>query len=690
MFGFNPHRVQFLGSCFLSSGASPPPFFTQEESGPGRAGHVLEMATDALTAFLEKDFQRAEAELSALSKDDADDPRIRHNALVTRFYSHRAQEDVDDLVLFVASFVPDDASLSKHAFFDRVESDPALCKTIYSKVGPVALYNVTIIAYIEAYVQSAAALGAALYLNVEAMEDWLALKTCFLLADVYLRLGNVSEAATVAAYAEKLLPSFAKQSTPQSGQSVSSQPQSEMKVLAPKWSGRGKAVLDSPSSYEDANFCMHIYNARLSAAFDGTRSIRKEAKSAVFAADDSDSRPTSAALLIKSRVEPNLSKSLRILASIGTQCPPHIMKKVRPLTLNSLGILHHRLGRHSVAAVYFEHARRAFLQLFAEDDQSPDDSEDKTLPVYPSVLSSVNDTHVCYNLALQNFKLGDYSRALELFSVSARADKTLATNSPMLWIRMAECCVGLESTAAENRQSLAVEGFGRGRRLIMRSEERGEGLGMEYASTCARGAIEILDRLKAESGSTGVERSRADGMISGTGTRQGKPDVSDSSPIHTEMDSNWLRGAALSLLAYSSLSFDADSAINACDQLIKMYPQADNERGVLGRLYSAEALCLLGRADEAANRLAPLMAMSISNESNFKEAAYINMALSQMGNKDFAAAARAAKIALKIAVQKGSKGLRQEASFVAAYIFLRNDDAETARQLLRSLLVPVE
>lgn len=615
------------------------------------------MSTDPLTAFLSSDFQTAESSLSSLSTS-SDDPRIFHNLFITRFYGSLTQSSLDNLLFFVSSQLPTRPS-TKAQFFSQVTSNPSLLKPLETQLGPVALYNVAVIAYVQGHLPAAAAISKLLYSNVEAMDDWLALKVCFLLADVHLRVNEVTTASTATSYADRLL----QWSTKGESNSLPDMPR-----LAPDWPGRATATLGAPVTQEDAKFCLHIYNARLGATGEGAKN-RKEAKSAVLAADDSETRPTSAALLVKARLEGSLSKGLRILASIGGQSPPKKMKKVMPLALNSLGVLHHRLGRHALAACYFEEARRAFAELFGESGGV-------------AALSGVRDSNVCYNLALQYIKLGDYGRALELLSVAARKDATLAESSALLWIRMAECCVGVDSSGKEDRHILGVEGTGRGRRLVMRMEPLNEGLAMEYASTCARGAIAVLNKRKSQAAGGSPRKVKRPSLVE---TRQEPLDDEQTEAIQVEED-NQLRGAALCLLAYSSLSFDPHAVIDACDELNGLYPQSENERALLGRLYAAEALCQLGRADEAANRLAPLLAVSESSDSNLKEAACINMALSHVSSGDINAATRAAKIALKVTTARhGGNSLHKQATFVAAYVFLRGGEVDSAKQILRSL-----
>lgn len=610
------------------------------------------MSTDALTAFLATEFPKTEAALSALTST-TDDPRVTHNLHITRFYSSRSQSALTNLIYFISSHIPS-GPLTKAEFFTKIVDEPAILKTLHSKLGPVALFNAAVIAYAEGFLSAASALVRHLYPNIEAMDDALALHLCFLMADVHLRMNDTRQALQATSYAERLISQW--------GKKESDETMEQLPRMAPQWLGRTISLLEPPITFEDAKFSLHIYNARISAAEDGSKN-RKEAKSAVLAADDSDTRPTAAALLVKARVEANHSKGLRILGSVGSGCRDGIWKKIKPLALNSLGVLHHRLGRHALAACYFEEARRAFSALFEIDGTGV------------GGMALMKDASVCYNLGLQYMKLGEFSRALDLFSVCARKDSAMAEGNVLLWIRMAECCIGMDNAERSDPYKLSKEGRGRGSRMVIRMEPLDEGLAMEYASTCARGALAILD-----------QRKKKDDLVS-SAPKRGIAEKAKMEKIASLKDYEvLLRGAALCIMAYSCLSFDPHATLDACEKLQKLYPQSDNERALLGRLYAAEALCQLGRPADAANRLAPLLAINENNESNLREAACINMALSHMSGGDVHAASRAAKVALKVANNtERPNSLRRQAGFVAAYIFLQSDETETAKRVLRVL-----
>lgn len=674
------------------------------------------MASDALSAFLQRDFARVDqllnsfaphssppstktnsdftsiipannndnpnsvnTVLNVVDKPSVDDPRTRHNALVAEFYRNPGLHSADPIILYLASFVPPDRcrAFTADEFLRLIAHDIEALKLIHARVGPVALYNLAIIAYHRQRLDAASLAGSVLFDNIEAMDEWLALLCCFLLTDVYLRLHDVPLAITVLSYADKLLPSFSKPaihlSKSDDSKAAPNDNTATIQTLSPQWDGRHVAILEHPTSYVDAKFCMHIYHTRVSAtgdAGDSSRSNRKEAKAAVLAADDAQSRPTSAALLVKARVEQNYAKGLRILSSIMNNCPPSMLAKVRPVALNSLGILHHRLGKHAVAACYFEHSRREFEALF--DQQQ----------CHLSVMSSVRDSHVSYNLALQYIKLGEYDTALKLFSNCVKADPVFAERNSILWLRMAECCIHLQKAPHDNTNArLNIEGKGPSRRMVVRTNDDTDEIVMEYATVCARAALRILDRKSGHHASNGDHGDGNDEPV-----EVEKQWLASATALQAGVDDIELRGAAWSIIAYASLSFDPTAVIAACDELQKLHPKLDDERCTLAQLYAAEAHCMLGQAKEGAKRLAPLLSASVALGDHIREAAYVNIVLTNASGEDLVSATRSARAALKLFNGGGKRvtgKFRKQAMFAAAYVFLRNGETDAARDALR-------
>lgn len=642
------------------------------------------MTTEAFSALLSRDFKRSLELLGTIAKQipSGSKSRVDHNAAVVNLYaaggpgSPDAEPHIRDLVHAAAGALPEgERPKSVDHFFAETVKNRALLNTVYSSCGGVHLYNLGVIAYNSDRIESAAAIGEVLYANVEAMEDWLALRSCFLMIDIHLRSGSLPSAANAGAFAERLIPGFS------SNGSADENATSTLFPVAPNWKGKTASVMEPPISFKDASFCMHLYNARIGAAYEASNKVRKDAKNAVVAAEDGEGRPTSAALLVKARLESNVQKGLRTLKSIRQQTSDETFKQVYPIMLNTLGVLHHRLGLHAAAACYFEKSRTEFIEAAKSDAGNGKGWEggNKDDDTVLKVKQSPEDTHVAYNLALQYMMMGVYKEALAMFATCARSDEILATTSPMLWIRMAECCVAECNKNLGSSQGVRLDGRGKGRRLVLWSEPYGEKKLFSHATICARTAISILDKAK-------MVRSKASESESGAASSGGASSSKDKDKNNSAQEDAKLRSVALAILAHASLEVDAKTALDSCNELVDVSSSIDPERAVLGRLYGAEALCMLGRPDDAVERLAPLLAMRTMAHAAIRDGAFVNVAMAHTMRGDMATAARAAKAALKVTGgQEKKETPRREALLVAAYVFLREGDMLNARSTLHSL-----
>lgn len=174
-----------------------------------------------------------------------------------------------------------------------------------------------------------------------------------------------------------------------------------------------------------------------------------------------------------------------------------------------------------------------------------------------------------------------------------------------------------------------------------------------------------------------------------TGSASATSTAPSNRPASNVDDDTELRGAAWTLIAYASLSFDAIAVVHACDRLGKLYARmSEHERWKLAQLYAAEALCMLNRPKQAVQRLSPLLNASFHLDAHVREAAYVNMALTHVCANDMVNADRAARVALKMYTSAESpthRDIRKQAVIVSSYIFLRNGDTEAAREVLRLL-----
>ncbi len=648
-----------------------------------------DVTTEAFSALLSRDFNKSHELLASISKQlgPGSKSRVDHNAAVVNLYaaggpgSPDAQPHIRDLVLAAVSAIPEaDRPKSVDQFFSETTKDRSALNTVLSACGVVHLYNLAVIAYNSDRISAAASIGEVLYVNIEAMEDWLALRSCFLLIDVYLRLDDLSSAVSAQVHAERIIPGFSGESE-NSGNAASSSDKAQPTLfpVAPKWKGKSASVVEPPVSFDDAKFCMQLYNARISSALEVAGKPPSHSKFGVEPAEDATGRSLAASLLMKARLESDTEQAMKTLASIKSLGPEETYRKVLPIMLNTFGVLHHRIGKHAVGAFYFHQAREAFLKAIESKTESGQGWEggNKDDDVSLSVTRAPHDTHVTYNLALQYMKMGVYQEALGMFSLCARSDKLLASTSPRIWIRMAECCIAEANKSYVNSQGVDLEGRGRGRRLVLWTQPYEEKKVFSYAAICARAALGILDETKKK--------------LEGHDEGDGNSKANDEKESEAKEEAK-LRCVAFALLAYALLEVDAKMALDACNDLVDVSSSIDSERAVLGRLYGAEALCMLGRPNDAVERLAPLLALRTLGHASIRDGAFVNVALAHSMRGDMTTAVRAAKAALKVTGGQDKKETpRREALLVASYVFLREGDVANARTSLHSLrVIPVK
>jgi hypothetical protein len=605
------------------------------------AAPMAELSSAALAAFTSADHERAAtclADLAALSLTvAAPDPRVAYNTAVLHFYSRGGVGGAGPLLAATVDLLPEAvrAAVPREPMSRTLATlaAPDVLAAVRAAVGFVPIFNAAVVAYNGGRIWAADKLVTFLFSHVEAMEeDWLALRTCLLAMDIHLRTGALAAAGRVMTYVEDLF--------------HAADPALPFAKVTPPWPGAAVSIMTLPTCRAEVTCCMHLYAARLGAAQSDAKLLKKEAKSAVVLSADDGPTPTAAALLVKAKLDLNASKVLRVMESVHAQAPPRVRAAAWPLLLNNLGVIHHRLGRHALAALYLERSRAAFSSLFGAERRST------------SVLVRARETHVAYNLGLENLQLGHHRAALTLFSDCARADEVLASRSPMLWIRIAECCVGEAGGTQSNAPVAQVRGRGLCRRHVLCAPPGADATLMQYAAMCSRAALAIMDRSPVAFATTVADEVTADAA-------------------------NRQRCAALALIAFTTLHFDPAAAIVACDELVSCSRPGDSDHAVLGRLYGAEALCSLGRPDEAVDRLAPLLAMSGASFADGREGAFVNAALAHTLRGDMAAAVRAAKAALKVTAASATNcSPRRDAIAVAAYVNLRDDNVEAARHIL--------
>eukprot|EP00898_Chlorokybus_atmophyticus_P005121 jgi/Chlat1/560/Chrsp103S01128 len=416
------------------------------------------------------------------------------------------------------------------------------------------LNKAIILYHMQQYAAAAAELEP-LYRNIEPIDEAAALRVCLLLLDIFLAARLPDKAVGVLDYVEKAFGYLLTSGESADASLHTQQPQALLPAAAgasnsnildgaelsldavealegESYTGVGvinrttaSAPLPSASPWPasvdksvlaisaDFKLWLHLHKARLQLLTRNTKGTKKEVKSAL-----SVSRENSQALFLKAHLEYS-RRNFRKAMKLHTAFTGSTDMSLAPLFYNNMGCIHHHLGKHATAAIYFSRAFNAATANLKQPLTVPAFSKDKRL-------------HIAYHAGIQQLLLGNYTAALALFQQAT----ALYHTRPYLWLRLAECCVQAYATGQAARfshetgthrkptsKSVIAGSLGTGklRQLVLPTgrtasavasdeppsgvsngfdSKRGE-LSLDYAAICLRNAAHLINRLDATSAS---------------------------------------------------------------------------------------------------------------------------------------------------------------------------------------------
>lgn len=308
---------------------------------------------------------------------------------------------------------------------------------------------------------------------------------------------------------------------------------------------------------------------------------------------------------------------------------------------NNVGCVHHKMRRHQIALYYFQKA----LVLATDTNARVLHPDGRVMPTL--------DCEIRYNLALQLLITGRPRDAFSRFKEAA----ALFYKRPNLWLRMAECCMQYhasqekEQTGDKSESSVSnggvvatLVGEGQQRRLLLpcsrpdscdgptkhtgaSAEDALNGsCTMLYASTCLQNVVylstaaTLLTDSRKEDGKgifgAAVQPGSKESKRKDTGTNDSGYDVEPTGDMIRGLaaadDSPVLQAAYLDL-AYVHLTLaDPVIALSYLGKLLAL-PSLASACKFLGHMYAAEALCLLGKPNEALDHVAPTQVPKSNN-----------------------------------------------------------------------------
>lgn len=522
-----------------------------------------------------------------------------------------------------------------------------------------------------------------LYQNIEPIDERVAYQVCLLLLDVSLICSHASRAADVISYMERVFVgnalvsqgdngSFTQQQSTNLVSNSSSLPNNAIVSDDSTASANG---LESPLSgnlsedtlYDsfmstfgssgqnlsrpsndrprDESFItsdkLHLYKIWLLLLARNLKAAKREVKMAMNVARGKD---YSLALFLKSQLEyarGNHRKAIKLLMASSNRTETGTSS----MYYNNLGCIYYQLGKYHTSTIFFSKALNTNSSL------------QKEKPLKLLTFAQDKSLLIVYNCGVTYLATGKPALAARCF----REASSVFYKRPLLWLRIAECCLmALEQKSEINvhvigrgkwRQLVIENGVSRneqvefvGKENIFSSDDRRQfKLSMSFARNCLSNALHLLNCSNSKSDSLSNSASEENesrettskgtnpkasnltvspGQVNSNGeVKEQKVGNSLNASLQSSISeyegicgkqSQTIKQAVLADLAFVELELGNPlKALSTARSLLRI-PECSRIYIFLGNLYAAEALCLLNRLKEASEHLY----VYVSSENN--------------------------------------------------------------------------
>lgn len=567
-------RDTSLSSAATRDGASP-----DDDAGLSVAASL---AKDAALLFQSRKFSECLDVLNQLLQKKEDDPKVLHNIAIAEYFRDGCSDPKK--LLEVLNNVKKRSEELAHASGENAEAATNLGnKVVSGSKGTntmalqfsaassgsmvytdefdtsVATLNLAIVWFHLHEYGKALSVLESLYQNIEPIDETTALHICLLLLDVALASHDVSRCAEIINYLEK---AFCVGYTASQGDNVSTAQQQSSNLVVksssipsnstvpdasnsdsvaslnssenplsrtlseetldyetmfsaldiggqnltrpaglPSLNDLSRAPADRSIPTVDLKLKLQLYKVRILLLTRNLKAAKREVKQAMNIARGRDS---SMALLLKSELEyarGNHRKAIKLLMASSNQSEMGISS----IFNNNLGCIHYQLGKHHTSTIFFSKALSGSSSLKKEKTPKLSSfSQDKSLLII-------------YNCGVQYLACGKPILAARCFQKAS----LVFYNSPLLWLRIAECCLMalekgvLESSGSPSDRSevrIHVIGKGKWRQLVLENgisrnghansvekgdwllgDDRQPKLSMSLARQCLLNALHLLD-----------------------------------------------------------------------------------------------------------------------------------------------------------------------------------------------------
>nr|XP_043624555.1 CCR4-NOT transcription complex subunit 10 isoform X2 [Erigeron canadensis] len=353
---------------------------------------------------------------------------------------------------------------------------------------------------------------------------------------------------------------------------------------------------DSFITTSDLRLKVHLYKVWILILTRNLKAAKREVKLAMNIARGKD---YSLALFLKSQLEyarNNHRKAIKLLMASVSQTE----NGTSALYYNNLGCIYYQLGKYQTSAVFFSKALSSGSQLRKEKPMKLFNySQDK------SVLFA-------YNCGLVYLASGKPLLAVRCFQQAG----SVFFKRPLLWLRIAECCIMFSEKKADI--DVNVIGGGKWRQLVIeygnsRSMVHVEpNLSLTFAKSCLLNALHLLDCPdQSLPAGLNIKVVQGQGQVNSNGevkeSKAGNSALLQSSINEYEglcgKENQMILQAVLADLAFVYLELgNAVKALAAARCLLRL-TECSRVYVFLGNVYAAEAYCLLNQPKQASEHL---------------------------------------------------------------------------------------
>lgn len=358
----------------------------------------------------------------------------------------------------------------------------------------------------------------------------------------------------------------------------------------------------------DLRLKLHLYKVRLLLLTRNLKAAKREVKMAMNIARGKEDHHL--ALYLKSQLEyarGNHRKAIKLLMASSNSG-----ETICSMYYNNLGCIYYRLGKHHTSGVFFSKALNSSSAVRKEKPR-------KIL-----TLSQDKSILITYNCGVHSLACGRPLHAARCFLTAS----LVFYNRPLLWLRIAECCLmALEMgliksiSSASDCSDIRVNVIGKGkwRQLALgygnppnghMGKDKEPDLSMSLALQSLVNALYLLN-VSEESESEDALVSQISNHKNSNVNSNGEVKEQKSGPTNSILDyehikakeKQMMRQAVLADLAFVQLALgNPVKALSTAKSLMKL-AECSKMYVFLGTIYAAEALCMLNRPKEAAELL---------------------------------------------------------------------------------------